>query len=286
MKFRTLLCAFVLSLLVLGGIKPEPARGAGCPRTVNRPFRVFDGLLLTGRPDLSALGMEPVHIVDRGIWRDAANRLSPPDPALIRRYIESLPDDGAPIVLDFENYRLSGADQEAAFALGQLRRIATMFRAAAPRRNLGFYDALPIRDYWRAIRPPSAPEYRAWQRESDRLAPLTRNVDMLFPSVYTFYPDSEGWVAYASAQICEARRLSSKPVYLFLWPQYHNSAEGEYIDGRYWRLQLETAYRLADGVVIWGGLDIRTNAFHRWDPQQPWWQETERFLRDRHIGRR
>lgn len=288
MRFRTFACAFLLCLFILGGIRPMPARGAGCPRTVERPFRVYDGLLLTGKPDLSAQGMAPIHIVDRGIWRNAADRQSAPDPALIRRYVDSLPNDGAPIVLDFESYRLSGTDREAAFALGQLQRIATMFRTAAPGRSLGFYETLPIRDYWRAIRPPSAPEYRAWQRENNRLAPLERNVDLLFPSLYTFYPDSEAWVAYASAQICEARRLSSKPVILFLWPQYHDSVarRGEYIDARYWRLQLETAFRLADGVVIWGGFDPNTSAIHRWDPQAPWWLETQRFLRDRRIQAR
>lgn len=288
MKLRTIACAFALCLLILGGIRPEPARGAGCARSVNRPFRVFDGLLLTGKPDLSPYGIEPIHIVDRGIWRPGADRHSAPDPALIQRYVAGLPNDGAPIVLDFESYRLGGTDQDAAFAFGQLRRIATMFRAAAPGRSLGFYETMPIRDYWRAIRPSSAPEYRAWQRENDRLAPLAANVDLLFPSVYTFYPDSDGWVAYASAQICEARRLSSKPVYLFLWPQYHDSVarRGEYIDARYWRVQLETAYRLADGVVIWGGFDPNTSAIHPWDPQQAWWQETQRFLRDRAIQRR
>jgi hypothetical protein len=82
-------------------------------------------------------------------------------------------------------------------------------------------------------------------------------VDALFPSIYTFYTDRQGWVTYAIAQITEAKRKAKgKPVYAFLWPQYHESnllLGLRPLDSDYWELQLNTVAQHADGVVIWGG---------------------------------
>jgi hypothetical protein len=77
---------------------------------------------------------------------------------------------------------------------------------------------------------------------------------MLFPSVYTFYEDQEGWSKYAVQQIREARRIGGgSPVYIFLWEEYHPSVAklaGTYLPPDYWRMELELARKYADGVVI------------------------------------
>ena len=58
-------------------------------------------------------------------------------------------------------------------------------------------------------------------QENDQLRPLAGAVDILFPSLYTFYTDQGGWVRYAYAQIAEARRnANGKPVYVFYGQQY------------------------------------------------------------------
>jgi hypothetical protein len=254
---------------------------ASCAPPSNRPFRVFDGLNFTGKPDLSRLGLAPIHIVDRGIWRDENDRASRPDPALVRQYLERLPNDGAPVVLDIEDFDPAVADTRAAdAAIAQLTRIHSVFDAVGAQRRYGYYSMIPGRDYWRAVKGPGSPEYRAWQRENDRLAPLERRMDIIFPSLYAFYDDPAGWVTYATAQICEARRLSSKPVYVFLWFEFHpgSMAAGQFIPAAFWRLQLETVRRLADGVVIWGGYDAVGRRLRNWDPEAPWWRETERFM--------
>jgi hypothetical protein len=111
---------------------------------------------------------------------------------------------------------------------------------------------------------------------NDREAPIARLEDILLPSVYTFYEDREGWVQYAIQQIQEARRYGgNKPVYVFLWQQYHASNQklaGTYLPPEFWRLQLETARKYADGVVIWGEYD------DTWNETAPWWLETKSFL--------
>jgi hypothetical protein len=270
-----------MAAAMLSACMAVPTVAKDCPRSQNRGFKVFNALAYAGQPDMGAYGMRPIHLADRGIWREGASRQSPPDQQLVQRYVDSLPRDGAPIVLDFEDFTLSKGSGEAETAVRGLGRLFGAFKQAAPDRPIGFYGYIPNRDYWRAIQPTASKEYRAWQQENDRAASLAKRVDVLFPSIYTFYPDEEGWIAYATAQICEARRLSPKPVYVFLWPDYHGGVRPSSgpIPGHYWRTQLDTAYRLADGVVIWGGWDLEANHAQPWRPGASWWQETVRFLR-------
>jgi hypothetical protein len=75
--------------------------------------------------------------------------------------------------------------------------------------------------------------------------------------------------------------MSTKPVYVFLWPEYHDSnaaLRGTQIDAKYWRTQLETARKFADGIVIWGGYDLLKNRPRKWNEEDAWWKETRNFL--------
>ena len=152
----------------------------------------------------------------------------------------------------------------------------------APGLSVGYYGAPPTRDYWRAVKGPASPEYKTWMSENDKLHPLADAVVVLYPSLYTFYPDREGWSKYAIAQITEARRYAGgKPVFVFLWPQYHESnvqLTGTYLPPDYWLRELQTAKEYADGVVIWGGWDLKTNKAYKWDEDAQWWKITIDFL--------
>jgi hypothetical protein len=276
----------LLFTVLLAGSVSTAAQGQSCSRPAARPFRIFDATAYVGRPDWSRYGIEPIHIVDRGLWPEGAGRSGPPDPALVRRYLESLPRDNAPIALDLEHYDLTGSDEAARVALTDLRRLAAAFRAIAPDRQIGFYGIIPIPDFAPILAGTGSAPHRAWQRQNDRLRSLQNGVNMLFPSAYTADRDQASWVAGAAGQICEARRLSSKPVYVFLWPEFHDVSplRGQYLDAEFWRLQLETAYRLADGVVIFGGYDMQADRPRAWNPRAPWYAPTLAFIRER-LGR-
>jgi hypothetical protein len=160
------------------------------------------------------------------------------------------------------------------------RTVLRWFHEAAPRLRLGYYGTIPVPDYWRAIQGTTSADFKAWQQDNDRLGLIAKDVDVLFPSLYTFYADRQGWVAYAIAQISEARRKAKgKPVYAFIWPQYHESNQllgGQFLDADYWELELLTVRQYADGLVIWGGWG--TGGPQPWDEDAPWWQVTKRFL--------
>ncbi len=244
-------------------------------------FRVYDGLQsYIGKPSLARWGVRPLYWGDPDIGMPSGPSASAPpfpDPAIVARFVESVPDDSAPVVLDIEQFPVTGAGARVAAA--RLATIMATFRRAIPHRSLGYYAVLPQADYWRAIAPLGSREHRAWRRENDFLAPVARMVDALYPSLYTFYPDRDGWIAYARAQVNEARRLANKPVYAFVWPEYHSSSKVQgFLDPSYWRLQLEMLRTHADGIVVFGGWDERAVARRHWDDNAPWWRELRAFM--------
>ena len=118
---------------------------------------------------------------------------------------------------------------------------------------------------------------REWEKLNQKaLSDFVPHVDAIFPSLYTFYDDSNGWEVYAR-QTLQAARGFNKPVYCYLWPQYHDSNKkliGKYMSVKHWRIELETCRKYSDGIVIWN-----YEPDHNWDPDAPWWKETLNFLK-------
>ena len=163
----------------------------------------------------------------------------------------------------------------------KLLSVLSWVKSEAPGVPFGIYGTVPVQDYWRAIRDSASTEFQSWQQDNDQLERISDQVDALFPSLYTFYADRKGWVTYAIAQITEAKRKAKgKPVYAFLWPQYHESNRLlglRPLDPDYWELELNTVHQHADGVVIWGGWG--NNGPESWNEEAPWWQVTKRFMK-------
>lgn len=252
---------------------------AKCPLKPPGPFRVYQALLYDGMPDLRRHGIAPIHVVDRDFWNgDASSHV--PDPRKIRAVAAALPNDGAPIVLDIETLDLHRNNPAMASNVRLLASIAASFKAAAPHRAIGYYGLFPLADYWRAIDVAKGGVVD-WQRDNDAAAVIGRTIDVTFPSLYTHYRDQAGWVRQARAMVCEARRISGKPVYAFIWPEFHDSSRdaGKDVPGDFWRLQLSTLHDIADGIVIWGGYDLQRNRSRPWDENAGWWRVTMNEMR-------
>ena len=251
-----------------------------------KPFLVFDGTLYSDKPDLSVYGIRPITVAYAGSfgsdWYKQADRL--PDLQAVQAVARDAQQKGHVVVLDIEHWPLGGSPDSVQDSLTKYKTVLQWFRDAAPGFSVGYYGAPPIQDYWRAIKEASSQEHRAWMAENNRVRSLAGAVDVLFPSLYTFYPDQAGWKKYAIAQIEEARRYGNgKPVYVFLWPQYHDSnllLGNRFLPEDYWLLELETARQYADGIVIWGGWGT-DNSPARWDENAAWWTVTKKFMKNR-----
>lgn len=251
--------------------------GAALPSTdthgIGPGFKVFDALLYQGKPDLSADGINSIKLIyGSAIWpRGASTDILPPE-AHVRALARTMPADQI-VVLDIEHWDLT--DQHVDWLI----QILTWFREEKPGIKIGYYSLLPERNYVAAVLGENHDKYKAWH-ERNQSAPALRlafHVDCIFPSLYTFYEDQAGWVTYARANIAEAR-IYGKPVYAFIWPQYHTSGakpaelRGTPISAAFWQKQMLTAGTNADGVVLWGG--YRTP----WDPNAGWWRVTKLLM--------
>jgi hypothetical protein len=207
-----------------------------------------------------------------------------PSETVVRSLAKEVRGSSAPVVLDIERWPLKGDSLAVQSTVAKFLSVLSWVKDEAPGVPFGVYGTVPVPDYWRAIRPSVSTEFQSWQQDNDRLEGISRRVDALFPSLYTFYPDREGWVTYAIAQITEAKRnAAGKPVYAFLWPQYHESNRllgSRPLEPDYWELQLNTVFQHADGVVIWGGWG--GHGPEPWNEEAPWWQVTRRFLHQIH----
>lgn len=250
-----------------------------------KPLIVFDGTGYSNKPDLSVYGIRPITLAYTAEfgpdWYKQADRL--PDLQAVQALAaRKAQQKGYLVVLDIEHWPLKGLPDSVQDSLTKYMTVLEWFREAAPGLSIGYYGAPPLQDYGRAIKDPSSQERRSWMEENDRIRSLAGAVDALFPSLYTFYPDQAEWKKYAIAQIEEARRhAGGKPVYVFLWPQYHDGnliLGGRYLPADYWLLELETAKEYADGIVIWGGRDLKLNKPMIWDESAPWWKITKEFM--------
>ena len=237
-------------------------------------FDARNAMRFANLPDLTRYGLKDVTVVyAAGLWPKKANR-SEPDLSFIRS--ETIPRLRRKatdlVVIDVEHWDLTGASSdEIERSIRRYVDVLDTFQTHMPGVRHGLYSMVPIRNYWTPVRGKTE-DLARWRSENERLKPIADVSDVIFPSLYTFYDDRDGWLTYANANIAEAKQYG-RPVYPFLWPQYHKSWKP--LDRDFWRFQLETVFDNADGMVIWTPAKGRP----RWNPLAPWWQETADFLK-------
>lgn len=262
---------------------PYTAWAQGTSSTSWRSFPVFDAMLYRNKPDLSAAGLLPIVGAYAGHFGDTWHRVPSqfPPKGKVQQVAREAVGKASLAFLDIEHWPQKGSQVTVADSVNKYVQVAQWFREAAPGLALGYYGIPPLQDYWRAIDSTSSAEYVSWMSDNDRLRPLANTVDIFFPSLYTFYDDREGWRRQAIAQIAEARRYGGgKPIYVFLWPQFHDSNPDlawKYLPTDFWRLELDTARQYADGIVIWGGWGPENDSVE-WNERAPWWTTTKAFL--------
>jgi len=266
-------CLSLIAMLALAGcggesapvknVPPnEPPSIANDPPPTDRPcFRLYEAMYYSGEPDLLLYGFKHIDIIDP--HHEPQGQLST-DP------------NAETIVVDWEYAVSDSTDPNEAFPYA---------RQSGYTGPVSLYATLPKRDYWRSIAPTDSADYKAWQAENDAVKPVVAKVEAIFPSLYTFYANEDGWVAYAKANMSEGRRIApTKKMYPFLWPNYHgivNGVANGVLPGDYWLKQLRTVRDSgADGVVIWAGWDFDTHKPLPWDENFDWWKATQQFINE------
>jgi hypothetical protein len=265
--------ALLSSLCLLGAAGYAAANSPAAARPAPRGFLIFDGLLYSPMPDLRELGM-PKLLGAGSTWSKNVSH-DQVDPAGIKSAVEYLRGLTRNYYFDLEEWRLLGVPREEVDAnIDKLARTADIARQVAPDMKFGFYGVAPRSPYWAVLLNKKDDLEELWTTNRHS-AVIAARVDYLFPSLYTFYDDPSGWELAALATLKEARQYD-KPVYPFLWPEFHDSnvkLRGTQIPREFWRRQLELCRQHADGLVLWGGFK------QLWDEEAPWWVETKSFVK-------
>ncbi|MGJ7575682.1 hypothetical protein ACSFBX_34555 [Variovorax sp. RB2P76] len=250
-----------------------------------RPFTVVQTMRYKGGVDLSADGVRynPI-IYEIALVPNLASD-EPASPEALKRVLAPIVHGPLPTVLDIERWTIDTPDPERRQAnIEKLVDVLKRVRKARPDMQFGYYGEVPVRIYWRMVDSAHPKQRAAWQERNDQgLRGLIPHVDAIFPSLYSFDDDAQRWEFNAREILTEARKFG-KPMYCYLWPQFHSNNKalaGQYVPRELWRLELETCRELADGIVIW---DHAPNV--EWNPQAPWWQETMAFLHAHGLARR
>jgi hypothetical protein len=232
-----------------------------------RSFTVYDNMFYRGKPDTAAEGLVASNILYEGvIWPHDKNFGELPEREAYAAIVRAHAANPGPLVIDIERLPVKGSAEVARHNREILAKLADWARAAAPGKMIGFYGTNTLT----RIPPANLAEARE----------LARHVDAMFPPAYTFNDDRADWARRAEEAAAEARSLApGKPVYFYLWPQYHDNTpkQFQYVDSAYWKFQLETAQRLADGAVLW------SPGKFTWDNSSGWWTATREYVHRLHA---
>lgn len=233
------------------------------------PFALYDNMYYRGKPNTAPDGFVVSNILYEGlIWPHKVNYGALPDRREYEKLVRSHVANPGPLVIDIEELPLHGTPDVARQHLETLSTLADWAHAAAPGKIIGYYGSNTLTRV--------APADIEYAKE------LAKHVDAFFPPAYTFDDDRAKWQQRMQDAVAEAHALDpAKPVYLYLWPQYHDNTpkQFQFVDASFWTFQLETASHLSNGIVIWspGKFD--------WNDSTGWWTATERFARSMNGSR-
>jgi len=245
-------------------------------------FKARDATQYPQNPNLAPYGMKDIVIAyEASLWPPGASHSTPNTSYILNTYIPKIKGQNPDVVvIDIEVWKLSATmtSSEITTNINKFKQVISAFRNGLPNAKIGIYMGVPERNWLAVCGDPAkrAARMTAWHNNNLRLATLASAVDIIFPSLYTFYGDSASvscWPYYAKANIKEAR-IYGKPVWAFLWMKYH--PDGGWIPRSFWRTQLDTVYANADGLVIWS----KSVGSSAWSWTAPWWLETKDFLAD------
>lgn len=251
-----------------------------------RSFKIFDSTFYLEKPEFKEFGIEYMPIVYAGeMWARNEDRTQLPKEEVIATFAKKLEATAEHnvAVVDIEHWPWVEHQGDVAEGMRKYLTVLGWYRKYAPSLLFGYYGVPPVPDYDTGYADRDSKRFLTWQTQNDLIAPLANASHVLFPSLYAFSTNTAQWVASAISHIQEARRYGTgAPIYVFLWPQYHDFASPQialqFLDREFWQIQIDTAFKYADGMIIWGGWDIPKNIAMKWDDQAPWWNATQSFI--------
>jgi hypothetical protein len=182
---------------------------------------IWDGLLQTGRPDMSAYGFRTTYKLLGQIGSNGVSGAPIPDPATVDARLASAGLSAG------SNFELVVVDEETWNAVSEIDKfieLAKMCKASASwptKAKLAFYGVFPPGSYFGPGDYPSGATWDAWLSNVETTKALIPFVDAICPSLYNFYRDLSGHEQVMRVVIKTIRERTQKPLYPFHWHQFH-----------------------------------------------------------------
>ena len=255
MKKRLFLLSFLLFLSCISS------------QTKNRQTKFFYALGAIGsnaKSYLKQIGAEEVGFLDEGQFIAKTGDKYFLNLALLQQEINrAVPDKNRKgivyINLEMPFPDMQGKDNRLAMkAMDYCLAVLKYAKKARPNIKWGFY-AIPFTSVWDAN--------QEFFNAQNKFAPLLKECDIFFPSLYTFYSDpavllvNGNYLNYNLDGVIRLGMKYKKPVYIFMWHRYHNSNQKESmkeIPDNIWKDQIETVAsqnvngKFVDGILWWG----------------------------------
>lgn len=251
-----------------------------------RHFTLFNSLHYKNTPDLEGEGLHRLNLVYENRLNDPGHII---DSEKIGSVAQALRGDPAPVTLDIESWPFWGTPDALPSTIDKYLRVVRIFKQQNPASPIGFYGVVPRQAFrWSSMDPVSNPKgYAGWLGLNEAMRPVAGAVDVFFPSFYTYDADTVSWLKMVDSTVSAIKRYSgNKPVYAYIWPQYHEdkvTGGRQFIDTAVWRFQLEALYSRVDGAVIWSSNKDHDGNIVSWYDGMPWWIVTRSFIKEHHI---
>jgi hypothetical protein len=262
LKNTTMLCVVLATALcVTAAVMNAPSSQTATANEAGKNFPIYDNMDYKQKPDTTRDGLIPSNVIyENKIWPNRRDAGTLPDRDTFQSLVRATATKPGPLVIDIETISLRSPLEIARHNMETLKKLADWAHQAAPGKVVGFYSTNIFADL-----PPA---------NMDVARELAGHVDAFFPPMYSFDDDHARWEKRAQTAQAESRALDAKkPIYFYMWPQYHvGSARAmRYVDGDFWKFQLQTARRYSDGIVLWG-----SNTYV-WNVKSGWWAATQEF---------
>lgn len=253
-------------------------------------FKVYDAMRFMHKPDNMYLyGLSPIKVIYAPqLWyrdiSDVPNGNLPASDLLHLRTKQASNENKYLTMVDIEQWPTKDESlYEVQQSVKKYCTVVDRMNKIRPDMNVGFFGMCPIKNFNHRITEERLDE---WRHDDHYLRPMADKVEALFLKSYTYWQDRDKWATNLKNNIAEARRLAAdvgdpyKKVYVVLWPEfpwgfdYDSSLNGTHLSADYWRFQLDTARKYADGIVIWSPTG------QEWDGSAPWWAATKNFLKN------
>ena len=250
-------------------------------KETGRRFIIYNALLYENMPSMSEFCIKPINVVyawqlfNGGAKKGSFNL---PRNNEIHKVVSEIKAKKLITVIDIEHWPLKDS-QINMRSIENYLSVLRSLKQEVPEIMIGYYGAVPVIDFHGSSAKKSSSRYQDWIKNNNNVQPIADAVDATFPSLYTIDPNRERWLDNAKSVVTESRRLApNKPLYPFIWPNYHDQG-GKYpedaeVEADYWSMQLLYLSQHADGIVLWGGYK------QKFRNDMIWWKQTVKFIHD------